>query len=72
MSVAATGNKLNVLELHSGLIFEGSNNLAAAEKILGSETMQMAAQLKFKRIQIKATGYSVSYFAAGYFIRLKT
>ena len=59
MSVSATGDKFDTLELSSALIFEGSHTLAAAEEILGSETMKMAKQLKFKRIEIKGTRYSV-------------
>lgn len=62
MSVSATGDKFDTLELFSALIFKGSHTLAAAEEILGSETMKMAKQLKFKRIEIKGTRYSVAYF----------
>jgi hypothetical protein len=61
MSVSATGDNFDTLELSSALIFEGSNTLAAAQEILATETMDMARKLGFKRILIKGTGYSVSY-----------
>jgi hypothetical protein len=61
MGVSATGDKFDYLEISSGLIFEGSNTLAAAEEIFGSDTIKMVKQLRFKQIQIKGTGYSVSY-----------
>ncbi len=61
MSVHASGEKFDTLEISSVLIFEGSHTLDAAQGIFGSDTMQRMKKLKFKRIQISGSRYSQSY-----------
>jgi len=64
MSVRATGDNFETIELSSGLICETCNTLDAAREVVGSsEILRQLKSLKFKRVSITNpdSGFAESY-----------